>query len=246
MNDEFPKISEGFRTKIRAAIREMCERGGQFCIELQAIPLFNFPKYKLRSLLCATLTEDIDYQWELVDESRNVLTAMATCDGARRAIMAETDLRPEAREIMCEAIDAYKGRSQIEPQTDEVVSSDVMKLLEAIRLKIDDHGIGKRNDFTKQTIETYARFLSECRNGKCPISQVRIVTENAEMLGNAQVDHYYSREYNAIIGGWIVSEAENQKLRNPAYRATVNSRFLTFHEDLKLWIQSRQPELFEA
>ena len=240
-----PRVSDGFRVKIRAAIREMCQQGnGDFCIELKAIPLFNIPKYKLSAILKACAIEDIDYQWELVGENSNQVTAVATCAGAIKIVNHADDIRAEAKEIICEAVETYKG-SVTPANSAGITTPEIMELLTAIREKIDDHGIGRRVDFTRETIRTYAKFLAECRNGKCPISQARIVTDAGELLEGAQVDHYYSREYNAIIGGWIVSSQENQKLRNPAYRATVNSRFLTFHEDMKQWIQSQQGQLFD-
>jgi hypothetical protein len=131
---------------------------------------------------------------------------------------------------------------------DDVAKSEnddeILECLNKILLKVEDHGIGLRKNFPAETAGLYAHFLAERRSGRCPISHMPLVDRDGKMLEGAEIDHFFSRSYNGINGGWIISSAENKKLRDPAYRATINTRFLAFQDELSQWMEDKSgPEL---
>jgi len=116
---------------------------------------------------------------------------------------------------------------------------DIMDLLQIIQERIEDHGIGLRKSFPPETVRLYTMFLAERRSGRCPISHQLLIDVKGNLLEGAEVDHFYSRSYVGVNGGWIIRSEENKKLRDPAYRAAINTRFLTFQDELAQWMKDR-------
>jgi hypothetical protein len=122
----------------------------------------------------------------------------------------------------------------------------IRSMIESISEKIELHGIGLRKDFQSAVVNTYAKFLLARRSGRCPLSGDKLVDNDGGLLPGAECDHFYSRTYNALNGGWLISASENKKLRNPAYRASITTRFLAFHSELEQWLETREGKmLFE-
>jgi len=77
-----------------------------------------------------------------------------------------------------------------------------------------------RNEFPKKTVDEFVSCLRNHYSGKCPISsKVLIDSEGSIDWSIAAVDHYFDRRNNGRKAGWIVWKEENEKLKDPAYRA---------------------------
>jgi prophage antirepressor-like protein len=77
-----------------------------------------------------------------------------------------------------------------------------------------------RNEFPKKTVDEFVSCLRNHYSGKCPISsKVLIDSEGSIDWSIAAVDHYFDRRNNGRKSGWIVWKEENEKLKDPAYRA---------------------------
>lgn len=77
-----------------------------------------------------------------------------------------------------------------------------------------------RNDFPKKIVNEFINCLRNNYSGKCPISsKVLIDSEGSIDWSIAAVDHYFDRRNNGRKAGWIVWKEENEKLKDPAYRA---------------------------
>jgi hypothetical protein len=245
-------LKVGAEDRIKATIREMMKGqvSGAFCIDLTSIYGLKFSKPGWKRILAECAVEDVDYQWEIVDDPvcrSGICVPMATPDAAIKIVKAATD-RSAIVNVVVSAISAYKsrmspaGRPPTEMEADKI--DDVARMVALIMDKIEAFGIGRRNEFPQRVIDTYAAFLSECRSGKCPISQTVVIGPDGKPNQRAHVDHFYSRSFNSLIGGWIISADENNKLKDTAYRAQVTGRFTTFHADLKEWRKTKETEDF--
>jgi hypothetical protein len=155
--------------------------------------------------------------------------------------IAETWTDDKAQDLMKE----IRKYSELYPVTlpEEIETTkkegDIMDLLQSIQARIEDHGIGLRKNFPPETVRIYATFLAERRSGRCPISHQLLIDPSGNLMEGAEVDHFYSRSYVGLNGGWIIRSEENKKLRDPAYRASINTRFLTFQDELAQWMKDR-------
>jgi hypothetical protein len=77
-----------------------------------------------------------------------------------------------------------------------------------------------RNDFPKKIVDEFINCLRNHYSGKCPISS-KVLTDSEGSIdwSIAAVDHYFDRRNNGRKAGWIVWKEENEKLKDPAYRA---------------------------
>lgn len=158
-----------------------------------------------------------------------------------RGTAAETWTEEKEQDAM-RAVRKYAGLYPVTPNSEIETSKntgDIMDLLQIIQERIEDHGIGLRKNFPPETVRLYAMFLMERRSGRCPISHQLLIDANGNLLEGAEVDHFYSRSYVGVNGGWIILSEENKKLRDPAYRAAINTRFLTFQDELSQWMKYR-------
>jgi prophage antirepressor-like protein len=93
-------------------------------------------------------------------------------------------------------------------------------LVSVREIKGEINTIIPRNEFTKKIVDEFVSCLRNHYSGKCPISSKLLIdSEGSIDWSIAAVDHYFDRRNNGRKAGWIVWKEENEKLKDPSYRA---------------------------
>jgi prophage antirepressor-like protein len=108
-------------------------------------------------------------------------------------------------------------QSQMNSRLERLEKSTLVGVKE---IKGEINTIIPRNEFPKKIVDEFVSCLRNHYSGKCPISsKVLIDNEGSIDWSIAAVDHYFDRRNNGRKAGWIVWKEENEKLKDPAYRA---------------------------
>ncbi len=108
-------------------------------------------------------------------------------------------------------------QSQMNDRLERLEKSTVIGVRE---IKGEINTIIPRNDFPKKFIDEFSDCLRNHYSGKCPISSKLLINNEGSIDWSiAAVDHYFDRRNNGRKAGWIVWKEENEKLKDPAYRA---------------------------
>jgi prophage antirepressor-like protein len=92
-----------------------------------------------------------------------------------------------------------------------------------------------RREFPESTRREFVTVLKTYFAGRCPISGEVLVDRDGNVDWSvAHVDHWNGHGDNTRNNGWIVSKAENMKMKDPAYRAQQSTHWL-------FWSQKMNP-----
>jgi hypothetical protein len=129
-------------------------------------------------------------------------------------------------------------------ETRDLIRDNVIPLNREIRDRIDD--VVPRHDFSPSTLKVWTLVIHKYYDGMCPSGcSIRIERDFTRLPKVWTEDHWYTRERNGTADGWPVAALVNEKLKDRAFRDTMQKKFDTFHGNLERVQNKHIDKLFD-
>ena len=126
----------------------------------------------------------------------------------------------------------------------------LLRMLELVRDRVDSIHAGQRaltsevreikanlpmqrRPLSKRAQEIHVRATWSRRNGLCPCCQAEPICTEFGRVGEAEFDHWYSRNQNRVTQTWLVCRDCNRQLNDTDFKASSRSAFEAYQQAIK-------------
>jgi len=127
--------------------------------------------------------------------------------------------------------------------TEDALHREVRFIGEAVREILRGLPV-QRRPLSETTKELHIQATLARRAGYCPCCQRVKVCSPYGRLEAAEFDHFYARHRNGPAETWLVCQACNRQLEDPAFKTSVRCCFDAYQQALNALFDSGQGTLF--